>query len=521
MKVVGRLLLALTCLWAARLAVLGVLLAAQVGHVQRHHLESGFVILLALGTVTVALFRRGPGVTAGQPTLTSDGKGAQTIVADLVFVGSACVLLWPALRVGLLSDDFYLLDRVLQSDLGLWRSGWHARPAPLLVWALLAGLVPEPSFLMHLVNLLLHGLNAALVARLARSLGLASEPALLAGALFLAGPAAIEPVVWCSGLQDVLMTTAALSFVLAWRSDARFARRATLACASLGLALASKEAAVALPLLALVLWRERPKGRREAGLLALAVGLTAAFAVWRLSVQPIPDSYASPPTWYTLQCLLLRPFAALGSPWSASLLSRAPWLTALSASGLAVLLVLGFWRWRNDRAGFARGVRLAAWVLVAAAPLYRYFFIAPDLQNSRYIYLGAAGWMILVADLLAGATSALPRPRVAFLCAASLGLIVAIAAQQVHLEPWERAARKRDDILAQAIAAAADMRPPKCATLAFQNLPDNVEGAYVFRNGFVPALRARAPEVAARIVPIGQANCPVMLGDGGTPAARL
>jgi hypothetical protein len=87
------------------------------------------------------------------------------------------------------------------------------RPVPLLFWSLLA-LLPNTPFLLHFLNILLHAANAYLVSNLGARLGLDRKSSFIAGALFLCFPAAVEPVAWCSGVLDVIMTPAGLIFVL-------------------------------------------------------------------------------------------------------------------------------------------------------------------------------------------------------------------------------------------------------------------------------------------------------------------
>ena len=100
----------------------------------------------------------------------------------------------------------------------------------------------------------MHLVNGALIHAIARRLRLDPIAAILAAALFLLFPASAEAVVWASGIQDVLMTTASLAFVLA-TLDARHPA-VLLGCALAGLF--SKETAVVMPLLAAAaLWARR------------------------------------------------------------------------------------------------------------------------------------------------------------------------------------------------------------------------------------------------------------------------
>ena len=86
--------------------------------------------------------------------------------------------------LGPLSDDFVLKG---WSDHSQFVSGDRefVRPLPLLVWRLLS-LLGLGYGGTHLLNVLLHGLNAGLVGLLARRLGLGVRGVVLATAMFLA-----------------------------------------------------------------------------------------------------------------------------------------------------------------------------------------------------------------------------------------------------------------------------------------------------------------------------------------------
>jgi hypothetical protein len=124
----------------------------------------------------------------------------------------------------------------------------------------------------------------------------------------------------------------------------------------------------------------------------------------------------------------------------------------------------------------------ASWVLLSIAPVFPILFIAPDLQQSRYLYLPAIGWAALVAVIASdvGGRSYLKPLSLA----AVAGLIVLSACGTVlHLRPWKEAARLRGLVEGSAV----DLQMGKCPTVILSNLPDSVGGAYVFRNGGVEA----------------------------------
>ena len=128
---------------------------------------------------------------------------------------------------------------------------------------------------------------------------------------------------------------------------------------------------------------------------------------------------------------------------------------------------------------------MGAWVLLCVAPVYSMFFISADLQGSRYLYLPACGWSLLVATILLETPGA-RRARLGMVFAAALAVVWA-AGVRLHLADWQDASRVRDRVLA---GAARRLHRTDCAAVHFIGLPDSVGGAYVFRNGFLEALRA-------------------------------
>ena len=105
--------------------------------------------------------------------------------------------------------------------LGPERSIGSYRPIPDLVWRALWGLGAreQTPFLHHWVNVLLHGVNGALVCVLAFQLTKRRGAAWLAGACFTASALLTEAVSGVVGISDVLGATGALValIALAWR----------------------------------------------------------------------------------------------------------------------------------------------------------------------------------------------------------------------------------------------------------------------------------------------------------------
>jgi hypothetical protein len=323
---------------------------------------------------------------------------------------------------------------------------------------------------------MLHGLNATLVVHLAGLFGLPRRQACAAGLLFLAFPASLEAVVWCAGVQDVLMTTGVLAAVLAatlWG--------AAFSLAALTAALFSKETAVAAPFL---IWLSNRTRWRTA---VAALGVAGAYAVWRLLSKPLTEGYAAPPSSYKLKELLVRPFGTLAVPFRGAQIAELPWLGTLLVCGLTLLLMRAAWLWRGDRRRLLVTASLVLWVLVSIAPVYSMFDVSGTLQGSRYVYLATAGWSILLAGWLMPARSRADLVLVTIIC------LLGVIGVRLNLVPWTRAARMRDELLSAVNGAAAG----GCTAVWIRNVPDSVQGAYVFRNGLAEAIAPTALTSAA------------------------
>ena len=72
--------------------------------------------------------------------------------------------------VGLLSDDFVLLTRVANGAMSTGNE--FVRPLPLALWSVVIELTGEMAEALHLLNVVLHGVNAALIVELALALGM-------------------------------------------------------------------------------------------------------------------------------------------------------------------------------------------------------------------------------------------------------------------------------------------------------------------------------------------------------------
>jgi hypothetical protein len=461
----------------------------------RYRVESAMIAFVIVGAIVVALRRdnRRPddsGPRDGGPSLEArddrDPRDAPASLAWLPLCILAAVSLYHrAITIGFLSDD-YTLRAMAQSDTLGSTPGWFFRPVPLLLWRGILAVVDTPAAL-HVLNLVLHGVNAFLVAALGRAMGMRREAALGAAALFLTFPALPEAVVWAAGIQDVLMTTMALgAVVVSARGEPGSVWRTALVCGLLIVGFGSKETAVCIPVLIALCCVTRERARRDRMLYAAIAGVTAIYLAIRLPMG-IGSDYFSAPTRYFFKQMIVIAFGTLAAPWRTPASSVERWLTFGAVGLTVVLLVHACLTWRRSERRVRRDVRLSLWVLASVAPVFSFFFVGPTLEGSRYLYLAACAWTLVVADLIDAMSKRVQhRARVFGAAIAAIVVIFTVSVQR-EIGVWRQAAELRDHVLAGARRA---IDREGCVQPIFSDVPDSVNGAYVFRNGFSEALAA-------------------------------
>jgi hypothetical protein len=471
--------------------------------VPRYPLESAWFILILVGLEAVAL--RGDGSTPADEGSGRLFPGAWRLF-PIGFVAGSLLLYAPALQIGLLSDDYVIADWASRLELIHLAETGFVRPGVPLFWAMLAVLPGDLATALHAANLVLHGLNAALVVVLARRLDVPKDQAAAAGAMFAVFPGLSEALVWASGMQDVLMTTLTMTAVVA--ASSRPAPRMAFAVLAALFALMVKETAVVIPALVALVFIGRGVPRfepRERLALGMLTALSVAYAVARLLVG-VPSAWLEISDWrYFIKQLVAGSFAAVGAPWTD------PWgrshaaLALVRTGAVLWLAVVAFLTSRRGHHEVRAAVACALWVLLPPVAAFSLFFVGSNLEGARYVYLSAAGFCVLLA-MLAGVAARLfsdaARP-------AALGVIMlmlavpAVPAIRSDIARWRTATSVRDEVLDHLQDANGR---PACTTFIAEESADSVEGAYVFRHGLREALAIPADPPAGR--------CRVRLADG-------
>ena len=270
----------------------------------------------------------------------------------------------------------------------------------------------------HLVNVLLHSLDALLVWAVLRRLALPG--AWLAAAIFALHPVHVESVAWITELKNTQSTLFYLLALLAWmkftdKETVRPWRFYTLALLLHALALFSKTTACTLPAaLVLVLWvRSQPIGWRRLAqvvpFLVLGIAMGSVSVWWEGHLGHYQGNYFA---FGGLERLLIASravwFYALKLAWPTNLMFSYPRWQINPRSPLQYLWLIGcvavtlvlWWRRNQWGRGCAGAVIFFAATLspvLGFIPLYtfRFSFVA-----DHYQYLASIGLIALVAALI-------------------------------------------------------------------------------------------------------------------------
>ena len=468
----------------------------------RFPVESAFFILLGVGVLSVLVRRRRlEGVEEAGDAARSGAEAANVAALAGVFVAVAFVVYAPALRVGLLSDDFVIARWAERFELVHLEATGFVRPGVPAFWWMLQRWPGDFATAAHAANIVLHGVNAALVSLVALRFGLRRAAAVAAGVMFVLFAGLSEAVVWLSGVQDVLMTTLALTAVALAAADEPWIVGAVVVGVA---ALLVKETAVVIPVLSALVIFSRDGlrvSRRHRRVLAVLAVVTAIYVVARTTAG-LPSSFLAVSDWqYFTKQLMASSFAALGAPWTEDWGRMHAGLALLRSTAILALVAAAFFVWRRGDATFRAAAACAGWVLAAVLPVFSLFYIGPYLEGARYLYLPAAGFVILLALLIGLIVDRVgPRWQVgAFVLLTAALAMPILPAIRSDIRRWQAAAATRQDIL-ERVAEQADRWA--CTTFTAEGQADSVSGAYVFRHGLAEALdRQRGDsEVRCRVV---------------------
>jgi len=438
-------------------------------------------------------------------------------LAGGLFAGLALALYGRHLGEGFLADDFLYAGWAREGAAALlahttWASSPQMiRPVPGLAW--LASRLPAGAVILHGLSLALHTACAFLVVAVVRR-ARAQVPgdfrkvpgdwrpgdfrkvpgdlsgalaALLAGLLFLVFPLFGEPVVWLSASFDLWASALALGalYLAAGEENPSSVRGSALGAAGLfALALLSKEAVIALPLVLPLLF----PWRRVRGAALATFAVAVVYVALRLAVFGGPGGYLdsagraralAAPAFQVVHVLALQIPARLAIPWKRpGPLGPAAALVSFALMGaLALTTGAAGDRAEGARRRLAKAARGAAIALLALAPVLPILGVDADQEGARLLYFPVAVLAV------AGGLAVRRVPRRSVLVAAALAIYWG-AAVLWNGRSWTAASREVEGTIT-ALRGLEARYPP--GSLVFVSGHDVWQGAFVLRNGMTRA----------------------------------
>jgi hypothetical protein len=387
----------------------------------------------------------------------------------LALIVAACF--WPVTRGDFVIDDYVFIaqSRIVDAPWeALWRNHFYEptyfRPIGVLIWWITTNLFDLDYVAHSTINLVLHLLNAWLLAYLVRMLTSRVSAAIAAAALFALLPFAFAATFWPSNRFDLLATLFLLLTVI---TSVQFLRNGKplswLAAGAAALAAClSKEfaypVATAVAFCCLLSAAAAPIQRRSALFVLLGAAIGGAF-LWRHVVLPLPYAAASADVIHALSKGAVAWVNAIPRLFDiatadSSMARMSIWL----AIGVIIFATVTAIVWPKSR-----GAHVSAKLIVAAAvvfavsgasqwPLAAAF--APMLDGgslgtvtfARFYYAPAAAFAVIVALMLTRARLGRSIATIIILCS------VVVSFQQRELST-EFARFTREEIRPVSIAA--------------------------------------------------------------------
>lgn len=366
----------------------------------------------------------------------------------------------------------------------------------------------------HLTNILLHAVNSFLVFLILYSLRRKYVLSAFCALLFAVYPVHQEVVAWISNRADLLcgffFLLALFLYVLSRKKDTLRSAGALFSLVAFLLALGSKEMAITLPLIIILLDYLLPHdGKRfrlrQAKFYVPYFLVLAGYIILRILFLGNLGGYVEEHQTflridlgflYDLRNVVMRPFTALAFPLNRALFANAGYLKAAFLLLIAAFVMLLSLRKGRNSPLIVFGAFLT---VIAVLPAFRILFISADMQGSRHLYLAAIGASIIISGTIESFYRTPRRMIPAWLAIGSiifLGFLTGIS--YVQTTPWVHAADLSKKIVDDGVRSLLPVKPG--TTVYVVDLPDNEQGAYVFRNGFPSAMHLAGISDDVRIV---------------------
>lgn len=415
------------------------------------------------------------------------------------------------------SDDFVLVDTIHSTNnpVNLWVIPRFIRPIVTFSFFIdfnLWGLHPAGY---HLSNIIFHSANSFLVflicLMLSQGLVWTKERtfriSLFAGLLFLVFAGHSESVSWISGRTDVLavfFTLLSFFFYLRFRES----RRPLAASLSIGfffLALLSKESIVVYPFILLIynifVRKKARKDKKRNTSICLFHGgffviLAFYFGVGTILKRFIPvfESFDAGfvGMMQNLRKLLVRMIFPYGSFTEKLVKLNLDFLVLIFA------IILLFFIWKKKKEGLPIVLFLFISSVTALLPPINFGVSLVNSEGERFLYFASVFFSLLVVMVV---ESLIIQKTLKSVIIGVLVVVNLVFLFRSNVN-WENAGTLSKKCLDSAAKVLKTLPSGEKDRTFILNLPDSVNGAYVFRNGFYESLHLFYPAVSTGSVSI-------------------
>ncbi|MDF2189776.1 hypothetical protein [Paraflavitalea sp. CAU 1676] len=421
----------------------------------------------------------------------------------LILIFLSLVLYAPIISNSFLSDDFLVIRKVCMD--GTLNINGFFRPLSDITLFLnyqITGLNPVSYYI---TNILLHALDTLLLFHFCRQWKWTVDKkkqiqfAALAALVFLTYPFHIEPVVWVLGRASLLASTfgmmALVIMVGKWKESWKLIGVAVC----FFVAMTGYESVMVLPALVFIwLWFEKSGLRRYFMWMTVMGGvLVAHFLIRVLASGSVTGDYGAGMLNFSLPGLGAKIFKVLGRYiWPP--LQNVQLITGLFIFSLLGFIVLFFLVWKRlkfEKTSVSYFLSLIAFFLVASLIPFLFGVSTHTSESDRFLHFPSFFLCALIAFVLIVFFYQKPWLR----WVTVVIILYQLFYLQLSLVHWKKASGAVNELLSLTKQYSSEGK------VYVINLPEEIEGAYVFRAGFQDALLLNRQDTAS-IVIVNQAK---------------
>ncbi len=406
----------------------------------------------------------------------------------LFFCGLSFLFYFVTINRGFVCDDYIVLKRVVV-DKTLWIPDFFRPLSDIAIYFnyLLGGFNAKGYYVF---NILIHGINSFLLFRFClqwkwtENMARQQLFAFVAGLLFLTYPFHNESVVWMLGRASLLAATFGILALVILVSGIAQPLRIFLVCLCWFIGLASYESIFFLPVMVLLINDDKRRGiikRNGYWILALTATFVLHLAVRIYMTGGFFGTYGR--SFFTQKIIhySVNIFKVTGRFFLPPV-QNADLLILLFALVVALIIIALIFFFKKIRLADPRRIfflKLLGLILITAVIPVLFSVSTKTSESDRFLYFPSFFLCSAIAFLLVN----LLENKFVFFAVTSILIVYNIFFLEKNNFNWIKASDTSHDILTQ-VAANQDGK-----NIFIINLPDESDGAFIFRTGFDEALQ--------------------------------